>query len=87
MTRKLDVNHKTRQISFPDALFLANRFPVFSPTARIDGLGHFVDAGAVENSGLGTILQVLSKMKAYAPGDQDSVFYISLTSIKKGLSY
>ena len=56
-------------ISYPDALFLTNRFPFLSPAGKIEGEGHFVDVGAVENSGLGTIAQVLNKMQA----KQDSV--------------
>lgn len=56
----------TTYISFPDALFLTNRFPIMSPAAKIKGKGHFIDAGAVDNSGLETLIQFLSKMKARA---------------------
>jgi hypothetical protein len=55
---------KTTYISYPNAAFLPNRFPVLSPAAKIEGKGYFVDAGAVENSGLGTIYQMLNKMKS-----------------------
>jgi hypothetical protein len=50
-------------IAYPNAIFLSNRFPLLSPAAKIEGKGHFVDVGAVENSGLETVYQVLSKMK------------------------
>lgn len=61
-------------ISFPDAVFLANRFPIMSPAGRIEGRGHFVDAGNADNSGISTIMHVLAYMKANAaqnsqPGD------------------
>ena len=62
-----DRKEETKYISFPDALFLANRFPIMSPAARIKGKGHFIDAGALDNSGVGTILQVLFKLKAQYP--------------------
>lgn len=65
--KNLDENYKitnsTTSISFPDALMTTNRFPVFSPMAKINGRGHFVDAGAVDNSGKGTILQLLQYMR------------------------
>lgn len=64
VTRCQYEGQNTRYISFPDALFLINRFPILSPAARVPGKGHFIDAGAVDNSGMGTILQVLGKMKA-----------------------
>ncbi len=55
-----------RAISFPDATFLANRFPIMSPAGRIEGRGHFVDAGNADNSGISTIMHVLGYMKAHA---------------------
>lgn len=43
-------NNKT--IPFYQAVSTTNRFPVFSPAAKIRGHGHFIDAGAIDNSGL-----------------------------------
>ncbi|QNJ99019.1 hypothetical protein [Constantimarinum furrinae] len=43
-------NDKT--IPFYQAVSTTNRFPVFSPAAKIPGYGHFIDAGAIDNSGL-----------------------------------
>lgn len=63
-TRKESEESEDHFISFPDALFLTNRFPIMSPAAKINGKGHFIDAGALDNSGLETILQVLFKMKS-----------------------
>jgi hypothetical protein len=59
-------------ISYPQATFLSNRFPVASPAARIPGKGHFVDAGTAENSGVSTLYQLLQHMKARSA--TDSVF-------------
>lgn len=47
-----DKNNKFQSISFFGAASTTNRFPIFSPTARISGKGHFVDGGYFENSGL-----------------------------------
>ncbi|MEZ4957336.1 MAG: hypothetical protein R2825_27515 [Saprospiraceae bacterium] len=59
-------------ISFPNALFLTNRFPLFSPAGRVCGKGHFVDGGYLENSGLSTLSYYLTLMKGYA--QSDSIF-------------
>ncbi len=39
-------------LSFYQAVSTTNRFPIFSPAAKIKGVGHFIDAGAIDNSGL-----------------------------------
>jgi hypothetical protein len=48
----LDLEKKNKAPIFFDALSFSNRFPIFSPTARISEKGHFVDAGYFDNSGL-----------------------------------
>lgn len=55
---------ETSYISFPDAMFLTNRFPLLSPVAKIEGKGHFIDGGAVDNSGTQSIVRILVKLKA-----------------------
>jgi hypothetical protein len=45
-------NGKDGSISFMQAVSTTNRFPIFSPIAKIKGSGHFVDAGAIDNSGI-----------------------------------
>lgn len=79
----------TAYISYPDALFLTNRFPFLSPAGKIEGEGHFVDVGAVENSGLGTIAQILNKMQAkqdevaaYQAFFQQNLIVLSLRNAK-----
>jgi hypothetical protein len=64
-------------ISFPDAAFLANRFPIMSPAGRIEGRGHFVDAGNSDNSGISTIMHVLGYLKANAasPSQPEDTLY------------
>jgi hypothetical protein len=39
-------------IPFYQAVSTTNRFPVLSPVAKIKGMGHFIDAGAIDNSGI-----------------------------------
>ena len=41
-----------KTIPFYQAVSTTNRFPIFSPAAKIKGHGHFIDAGAIDNSGL-----------------------------------
>jgi hypothetical protein len=53
-------------ISYPDATFLSNRFPVASPAARITGKGHFLDAGNADNSGISSLYSLIRTMKSEA---------------------
>lgn len=39
-------------LPFMEAISTTERFPLFSATATIEGLGHFIDGGYFENSGL-----------------------------------
>lgn len=48
-----------KTLSYFDATSMTNRFPVFSPSAKIKNYGHFIDAGAIDNSGLLGCLDVL----------------------------
>lgn len=41
-----------KTLSFYEAVSTTNRFPVFSPAAKIPGYGHYIDAGAIDNSGM-----------------------------------
>ena len=43
-------NNKT--LPFYQAVSTTNRFPMLSPAAKITGYGHYIDAGAIDNSGL-----------------------------------
>lgn len=41
-----------RAIAYYEAVSSTNRFPALSPAAKIKGYGHYIDAGALDNSGL-----------------------------------
>lgn len=41
-----------KTLPFYQAVSTTNRFPIFSPAAKIKGHGYFIDAGAIDNSGL-----------------------------------
>jgi hypothetical protein len=41
-----------KSLKYLDATSTTERFPIFSPTAQIETLGHFLDGGYFENSGL-----------------------------------
>lgn len=41
-----------KTIPYYQAVSTTNRFPIFSPAAKIKGHGYFIDAGAIDNSGL-----------------------------------
>ena len=46
-----DLSHN-KTLPFYQAVSTTNRFPIFSPAAKIPGYGHYIDAGAIDNSGL-----------------------------------
>src|SRR5690606_18851502 len=39
-------------IAYYEAVSSTNRFPALSPAAKIKNYGHYIDAGAIDNSGL-----------------------------------
>lgn len=45
-----EISGKT--IPFYEAISSTNRFPFISPAAKISGSGHYIDAGAIDNSGV-----------------------------------
>ncbi|NBC24886.1 MAG: hypothetical protein GVX78_04645 [Bacteroidetes bacterium] len=45
-------------LSFADAVSISHRFPVFSPAAKIESKGHYVDGGYFENSGMLSLLDL-----------------------------
>jgi len=60
---------KSYSLSFYGAASTTNRFPIFSPTARIPHKGHFVDGGYFENSGLMNAYAFYSKVKPSLDSD------------------
>ena len=47
-----------QSLSFADAVSISHRFPVFSPAAKIESKGHYVDGGYFENSGMLSLLDL-----------------------------
>ncbi len=41
-----------KSLSYYDAVSMTNRFPIISSVASVDGVGHFLDGGYYDNSGL-----------------------------------
>lgn len=55
-TNILDIGNKT--LPYFEAISTSERFPFFSATATIKGLGHFIDGGYFENSGLQSLMNL-----------------------------
>jgi len=70
-TIDLSYNDGGRAVSYPDATFLSNRFPLASPSARITGKGHFVDAGNADNSGINSLYSLLRALKSREIAEKD----------------
>lgn len=68
-------------ISYPDATFLSNRFPVASPAARITGKGHFLDAGNADNSGINSLYSLIRTMKSEAVAERAAGIHGPFTRI------
>ncbi|TDB62364.1 hypothetical protein [Arundinibacter roseus] len=51
-TDLLSFPNSTQSLPFLYAASCTNRFPVFSPAAKVQGKGHFIDGGYFENSGM-----------------------------------
>ena len=58
LTEGVGYNGEGKSISYAHMASCANRFPIFSPAARIEGKGHYLDGGYFENSGLLTSLNL-----------------------------
>ena len=50
-------------LSYADALFTTNRFPVLSQAAQIRNKGHFIDGGGFDNSGISSLVDLIDYMK------------------------
>jgi hypothetical protein len=79
-----DLYDDTKTLPFYQAVSTTNRFPVFSPAAKIPGYGHYIDAGAIDNSGLLGCLDVhiyLLNNKPEVLGDKQ-VAYVEIINSK-----
>lgn len=52
-------DQKQKSISYIDALFLTNRFPLMSPIANIPGKGNYNDSGVFDNTGISSLLDIM----------------------------
>lgn len=50
-------------IAYYEAISSTNRFPALSPAAKIKSYGHYIDAGAIDNSGLLSSLDLYNYLK------------------------
>jgi hypothetical protein len=59
---------KEKSLAYYGAVSTTNRFPIFSPTAKIPGKGNYLDGGYFDNSGM------LSALEVYDAIARDSVY-------------
>ncbi|MCR9174111.1 MAG: patatin-like phospholipase family protein [bacterium] len=52
-----------KTLTYYGATSMTNRFPLFSPSAKVKREGHFIDAGAIDNSGILGCLDVLKYLR------------------------
>ncbi|QHI35480.1 hypothetical protein IMCC3317_08260 [Kordia antarctica] len=78
-------DEKRSVVSFYQAVSCTNRFPGFSPAAKIKGYGHFIDAGAIDNSGLLTSLDwydFLKNSKDFIIQPETNVIFVEIINGK-----
>ena len=63
-------------LSYYQAVSTTNRFPFLSPAAKVKGYGHFIDAGAIDNSGL------LSNLDLF-----NYLYYCDLNIFNEGVTF
>ena len=54
---------ENKTLTYSEAVSCSNRFPIFSPAAKVEGKGHYVDGGYYENSGMLSLLDLYWSMK------------------------
>ena len=72
-------------LTFYGAISTTNRFPIFSPTAKIEEKGAFIDGGYFENSGLLSAMEVydaLAKKDSLGYGDKVQPIFINIINSK-----
>ena len=58
---------RQRGLSYLHTASTTNRFPIASPTAKIEGKGHFLDGGYFENSGMLSLLDLYTYLRREQP--------------------
>ena len=75
-------NHRAMPYFYPASI--ANRFPIFSPAAKIAGKGHFIDGGYFENSGILSIDDIYKYLKDSSKVVKKcTVFFIQISNGKE----
>lgn len=49
---------ENKTLTYTEAVSCSHRFPIFSPAAKVEGKGHYVDGGYYENSGMLSLLDL-----------------------------
>ncbi len=62
-TDLLSFKNDATSLPFLYAASCTNRFPIFSPAAKVKGKGHFIDGGYFENSGMMSLLDFYNSFK------------------------
>ncbi len=76
--------HNNKTLPYYQAVSTTNRFPVFSPAAKIPGYGHFIDAGAIDNSGLLSCMDLHNYLSTKDTLlDNKSITYIEIINSKE----
>ena len=77
----LDIRADT-SISYADALSCSNRFPIFSPAAKVPDKGHFLDGGYFDNSGLLSLLDMYDYLEDEKMMEEKERVFIQITNSK-----
>jgi hypothetical protein len=56
--------NENRTLTYAEAVSISHRFPIFSPAAKVEGKGHFVDGGYFENSGMLSLLDLFAHLQS-----------------------
>jgi len=78
-------------ITYFGAVSTSNRFPIFSPSAEVPGIGHFLDGGYFDNSGLTSLLGFQKYLESIQrvnqlPFNNEAVFVIIDNSTERYLA-
>lgn len=74
---KFQDNDSTKTLTYFGAVSTTNRFPLFSPTAKIKGKGSYLDGGYFENSGMLSVLEVYNAIA----GDPEKEFFQKINPV------
>lgn len=73
-------NTGSSALAYLHAASTSDRFPVFSPTAKVEGKGYFLDGGYFENSGLLSLWDLYENLKRNKVLDGKQVYFIQIAN-------